>query len=102
MKYKLVNLLVGVVALTPLSMAAHAGIHIGIGIVPPPLYFGPPPAYYSPPPPVYYGPGIVYGEGDWNYGGDFVGRWHDRGWAHDRWHGARGWGGHDGRGHGGR
>jgi hypothetical protein len=32
------------------SMAAHAGIHIGVGIhlVPPPLYYEPPPAYYSP------------------------------------------------------
>ncbi len=97
MNIKRVHLLVGALALMPLSMAAHAGIHIGIGIVPPPLYFGPPPVYYSPPPPLYYGPGLVYGEGDWDYGGDFRGR---RGWAHDRWHGARGWGGHAGRGHG--
>ena len=99
MKSNAVSLVTRMLLMAPFSMAAHAGIHIGIGLVPPPLYYGPPPAYYSPPPPVYYGPGVVYGEGDWDYGGDYGRR--GGGWAHDRWHGDRR-GGHDGHGHRGR
>ena len=103
MKHNSVNLLVRVIFLAPLGMAAHADVHIGIGVVPPPLYYGPPPVYYTPPPPVYYGPGVVYGERGWNYGGEDDGRWRgrgwghegDRGWAHDQWHGEHGG---DGRG----
>lgn len=103
MKYTPVNLLARLLMLAPFSMVAQADVHIGIGLVPPPLYYGPPPVYYSPPPPVYYGPGVVYGEDGWNYGGDYRGDygWRGRGWAHDRWHGERGWGGHEGHdGHG--
>ena len=98
MKSNSVNLVARLLLLAPFSVAAQADIHIGVGIglVPPPLYYGPPPAYYSPPPPVYYGPGVVYGEEGWNYGGDYG--WRGRGWAHDRWHGEHGWGGHDGHG----
>ena len=110
MKYNAVNLLARLLILAPLSTVAHADIHIGVGIglVPPPLYYGPPPVYYSPPPPVYYGPGVVYGEGGWNYNGDDGedgddgDGWRGRGWAHDRWHGGRGWGDHHGRWRGDR
>lgn len=89
MKCNAVSLMAGMLLLAPVSMVARADIHIGIGLVPPPLYYGPPPVYYSPPPPVYYGPGVVYGRGDWDYGGDgWRGRgWGGRGWGYDRWHG---------------
>ena len=96
MKHYAKTLVIPFLMLAPFAVPrAHADIHIGIGLVPPPVYYGPPPAYYSPPPPVYYGPGVVYGQGGWNYGGDDDedGSWRGRGWAHDRWHGEGGWGG---------
>lgn len=104
----IVRLLARLALVAQLGVAAHADVHIGIGLgfVPPPVYYGPPPQYYSPPPPVYYGPGVIYGEGGWNYGGDDDDDgWRGRGWAHDRWHGDRGWGrwgDRDGHWHGGR
>ena len=106
MKCNAVRLLARMILLAPVGMTAHAGVHIdvGIGLVPPPLYYGPPPVYYSPPPPVYYGPGVVYGNPAWDYGGY---GWGDRRWNHDHWRGDRGWGDHrgwddhrDGRWHG--
>ena len=64
-RYNAVNHVARMLLLVPFGMTAHADIHIGVGVLPPPLYYGPPPAYYRPPPPVYYGPGIVYGPGGW-------------------------------------
>ena len=96
MKHSALNLMAVVGAtllVASFSTAARAQVHIGIELVPPPLYYGPPPVYYSPPPPVYYGPGVVYGERGWDYGGNERGR--GRGWVHDGWHGEQGRKGHD-------
>ncbi len=97
-----VRLLARVLLLAPFAMVARADIHLdfGLGLLPPPVYYGPPPVYATPPPPVYYGPGVVYGNPAWDYGGF---GWHDRGWDGDRWREDRGWGGRrDGGWHGGR
>ena len=69
-------------AFAPWTVPAHAGVHFGIEIAPPPVYYNPaPPAYYVPPP-VYYGPGYVYGERYWDHD---RWRWRDRDWERDGW-----------------
>lgn len=97
MNYKAVGLLTVAIAFAQVGVA-RAGVHIdlGVGLVPPPIYYGPPAAYYSPPPPVYYGPSVVYPDDGWGYGG--YGGWYRHGWDHDHWHHGWGRGGH-GRGH---
>jgi len=105
MRRGMVKVLACLALVLPVGMIARAGIHIDVGLgglipglIPPPVYYSPPPVYATPPPPVYYGPGVIYGNGDWNYGG-YGWRDHDWDgdrWHRDRWHGGRDWGDHRG------
>lgn len=75
-----------------LAGLAHAGVQvdIGVGLAPPPVYYGPPVEYSNPPPPVYYGPSVVYPYDDWGYGGyGGYGRWYGHNWRNGEPH--RGW-----------
>ncbi len=89
MKSRLLRISMPMLLLTAWASAAHAGVHIdlGLGLLPPPVYVPPPPVYTAPPPPVYYGPTVVYPDPEWDYGGfgGWGGHWDGDHWDHEHW-----------------